>query len=305
LRPRHRRDSLLPANRLRNEQWRRSLDQIAARGGGLEISFPRAGADEFASIDAPDTSNLIWRVRILDLSEDEITLEQPMALGETMKIEKGVELVVVMAVGQNRWMFTTTVLGPGESAPRRSGSAFRVAVPETVERCRRRSFYRVSTTQLVLPKVTCWPLLNPDSVVLAEGANEMRVLASQNPAEKATFENVDAYLTMPEVGPPFGATLANMGGGGIGIVVEPGDRQSLGRHRTFWLSIALPPEITVPLAVTAKLVHTHIDSSQKTYCGLAFEFSHNRSHQKFITDQIRRCVTIQQEAQLRRLRKAG
>lgn len=295
----------MPANRLRNEQWRRSLDQIAERGGGLEISFARAGADHLASADDPDISNLIWRVRILYLTEDEITLEQPMALGETMALEKGVELVAVMAVGQNRWMFTTTVLGPGETAPGRPGAAFRVSVPETVERCRRRSFYRVSTTQLVLPRVTCWPLLNADSVVLAEKSNEMRVLASQNPSEPATFENLDEHLTMPEVGPPFRAALANMGGGGIGIVVEPGDSRSLTRHRTFWLSIALPPEITVPLAVAAKLVHTHIDSSQKTYCGLAFEFGHNRSHQKFIVEQIRRCVTIQQEAQLNRLRKSA
>ena len=230
-----------------------------------------------------------------------------MALGETMVIEKGVELVAVLAVGQNRWMFTTRVLdGPQFlPIPGRSGAAFRIAVPETVERCRRRSFYRVSTTQLILPKVTCWPLLNADSVVLAEKFNEMRVLASQNPGEASTFENVDEHLTMPEVGPPFCASLANMGGGGVGLVVEQGDAQSLTRHRTFWLSIALPPEITVPLAVTAKLVHTHIDSSQKTYCGLAFEFGHNRSHQKFIVDQIRRCVTIQQETQLSRLRKAG
>lgn len=295
----------MPANRLRNEQWRRSLDQIAERGGGLEISFPRPATDEQASADDPITSNLIWRVRILNLTEDEIMLEQPMALGERMALERGVELVAVMAVGQNRWMFKTTVLGHAEPPPGRTSAAFRVAVPETVERCRRRSFYRVSTTQLILPKVVCWPLLNTDSVVLAEKSNEMRVLASQNPSEPATFEDIDEHLTMPEVGPPFKATLANMGGGGIGIVVEQGDAQSLTRHRTFWLSIALPPEITVPLAVTAKLVHTHIDSSQKTYCGLAFEFGHNRSHQRFIVEQIRRCVNIQQEAQLSKLRKAG
>lgn len=300
----------MPANRLRNEQWRRSLEQIFERGGGLEISFPRArgGGDgsEGGTTTDDATCNLIWRVRILRLTDEEIFLEQPMALGETMTLAKGVELVAVMAVGQNRWMFTTRVLGAAEvTIVGRTVSALRIACPDRVERCRRRNFYRVSTTELVLPKVTCWPLLNPDSVVLAEKANEMRVLASQNPQEAADFENVDEHLTMPEVGPAFRATLANIGGGGIGLVVEPGDAQALTRHRTFWLSIALPPEITVPLAVTAKLVHTHIDSSQKTYCGLAFEFGHNRGHQKFITDQIRRCVTMQQEAQLRRLRKAG
>lgn len=297
----------MPANRQRNEQWRRSLEQILERGGGLEISFPRASMDSCAATDEAETSNLIWRVRILSIKHEEITLEQPMALGELMAFEPGVELVAVMAVGQNRWMFTTRVLGQAEvtAGAGRRIAAFRVRCPEQVERCRRRNFYRVSTTELVLPKVTCWPLLNADSVVLAEKANEMRVLASQNPQEAANFEIVDEHLTMPEVGPPFHATLANIGGGGIGLVVEPGDAQALTRHRVFWLSIALPPEITVPLAVTAKLVHTHIDSSQKTYCGLAFEFGHNRSHQKFITDQIRRCVTMQQEAQLRRLRKAG
>lgn len=297
----------MPANRLRNEKWRQSLEQVFERGGGLEISFadPKSGPDRCRA--NHEASSLVWRVRILELTDDEIIVEPPSALGETMTLNAGSQIVGAIAIGQNRWMFPTTVLGSKEVIDRRFGpvQAVRLGHPTEVERCRRRNFYRVSTVELVLPTVTCWPLLDVESVIVAEHANELEIKAAESMGRHQSPETFDEQLRMPEVGPSFKAQLANVGGGGIGIIVDPENAQSLARHRLFWLNIELPPEIELPLAVTARLAHTHIDSSQNTYAGFAFEFGHNRPHQKFIVDQIRKCVARRQQAQVEAMRQVG
>ena len=38
------------------------------------------------------------------------------------------------------------------------------------------------------------------------------------------------------------------------------------------------------IAVTARLAHTHIDSAQNVYAGMAFEFAFNQAHRKFVID---------------------
>ncbi|MFG0329574.1 MAG: hypothetical protein ACF8PN_06695 [Phycisphaerales bacterium] len=291
----------MPANRRRTELWRRSLWQVYERNGALEVSLPRPDDDE--------SSNLIWRVRILGLDEESITIEAPGALGQSMPLDPGTELVCVLGIGQNRWMFPTTVQDQvsHRSGPNRTIVALRLEMPTRVERCQRRSFYRVSTHTLSLPKVTCWPLLNPTTAGVAEKANEAQIRAALNGDPVDDSAVMDETIAQPEVGPSFDATLANLGGGGIGLIIEPEDSRAMGRHRMFWLRITLTPEIPLPLAVSAKLVHTHIDSSQRTYAGFAFEFNHNRTHQRFVVEQLQRYVDVQQD-NLRRaqsMRKAS
>ena len=46
----------------------------------------------------------------------------------------------------------------------------------------------------------------------------------------------------------------------------------------------LRPDIAAPIGVTTRLAHTHIDSAHNLYAGLAFDFSHNLSHRKFVVD---------------------
>ncbi len=302
----------MPATRLRNEFWRRSLQQVYERGGALEIAVS-AVAHEAAmqtqvpsdNGDTPEASgggNLIWRVRILSLSDSEIVVEAPATLGENVPIARNIDLIAVLAIGQNRWMFSTQVIESTmfPMTPMRTVAALRLRMPENVERCQRRSFYRVSTMQLRMPKVACWPLLDLNSATLAEKASELRFLNGNNrPAEAS------GPFTLPEVGPKFEGTLINVGGGGIGLLLEADSAKALARHRLFWLSIDLTPSLEGPIAVAAKLVHTHIDSAQRTYAGLAFEFSHHKEHQKFVVSQFCKYVTMQQQAQMTQLRQAS
>ena len=43
-----------------------------------------------------------------------------------------------------------------------------------------------------------------------------------------------------------------------------------------------------------KLIHTHMESSQHTYAGFAFDFSFNPGHQRVVVDQICRFTARQQ-----------
>lgn len=288
----------MPASRSRTLEWKRCLHQLYERRGAIEIAI--AGD---CSHCGPSPGDLIWRVKMLQLSDDSLVVECPSTLGRDIEIGKGIELIAVIAIGQNRWMFRTTNLdaitmtGPD----RRECRALRLALPEAVERCQRRNFYRVDIASLSLPTVDVWPLLDARSVTLAERANELQGLT----AGAAPVPNSDSpdSLLLPEVGPKFNALLVNIGGGGVGLSVEPTDAPMLTRHRTLWIRFALSDEIPAPVCATGKVVHTHIDSQQRTYAGLAFDFSQNPGHQRFVVDQICRYIALQQKAQL--LRQTG
>lgn len=266
----------MPANRSKTERWRDQLDLILARRGGLEISF------------APDSTpgpDLIWRVRLIRLSDDEIVVEAPGAAGSSVQIPIGSDLLVGMQVGQNRWMFSTRVLGaiPMSSAP--DGRALRLAMPQSVERCRRRSFHRVSTASLSLPMVEVWPVLDPSTIPLAEIANRTQLQEATRGGTGATTQSV-----LPEVAPSFRAELLNISGGGVGLLIAPSEAAALDLSRILWMRIDLRPRIAAPIGVTARVAHTHRDSEQNLHAGLAFEFQFNPPHRAFVVEQICRYV---------------
>ena len=246
----------MPANRSRTSGWRRSLHQIFERNGSLEIAIARYYEEDNSG------QHLIWRVRLLGLSETEVIVEQPMTLGQIIRINKGVEMVAIIAIGQNRWMFPTTNLGLHEQRLNSSKSvpAMRLVLPSEVERCQRRNYYRVETAALILPKVEIWPLLDPKSVVIAERANELQsempATGNQHAGEIHLADDV-----MPEIGPKFTASLVNIGGGGVGLNVEQDQASHLGSHKMYWIRIALPPELENPIYATGKLVHSHMESN--------------------------------------------
>ncbi len=292
----------MPATRSRTENWRNCLWQIFERNGALEISLPNAENDA-----AIDSTNLIWRVKILGIKDDELLVDLPYALGKTLDLDDGIELVAAIVVGQNRWMFDTKVLGHAtqKSKGPRPITGLRLHLPTKVERCGRRNAHRISTSELTLPRVRCWSLIDPASAAIAERANEELVRRVTSSCEMPTSSATDVsefieQLALPEVGPPFDAQLANLGGGGIGIIIDQDSASALTSNRIFYLQFAVPPEVPVPLAVTAKLVHTHIDSTQRTYAGLAFDFSRNKGHETFIAEQLERYLNLRQEAQNRR-----
>ena len=304
----------MPANRSRTQEWRKCLKQVWERNGSLEIAVAgpssndqSPGWEQLAL--APDT-HLVWRVRLLNITETEIHIEEPSALGQAIHIDAGVELIVVLSIGQNRWMFTTKNQGSGpmlrHTAPHsESRGTLRLAMPEHVQRCQRRQHYRVETAALNLPQIEVWPLLDPKSVLLAERACELQAYQNEDVATprkhsgaRADGDAVAIDLTLPEVGPKFTGTLVNLGGGGIGLRVSPSESQPLSRHKLFWMRIDLPGESSIPICATGKLVHTHMESNQDTYAGLAFDFSFNPAHQRFVVEQICRYIALQQRAQL-------
>ncbi|MCC7390002.1 MAG: PilZ domain-containing protein [Phycisphaerales bacterium] len=264
----------MPANRSRTDRWRNCLWQIYERGGAIEISLARPDA-------SPDpASDLIWRVKILNLGDHEIITNQPAAFGRTIPIAPGTKLVGAMSVGQNRWMFQTEALGV------QPGDRLHLAMPETVERCPRRSYYRVTTAAVELPDVECWPLLDPASVVAAEVANEAYARDMLRHRRDPTLAQPQAEQVLPEVGPGFGAKLVNISGGGLGLIVSPQEASGLDRARFVWMRVNLGKDLPAPLALTGKVVHTHIDSAQSVHVGLAFEFGFNPSHREFVISQV-------------------
>ncbi|MFO0834754.1 MAG: PilZ domain-containing protein [Phycisphaerales bacterium] len=262
----------MPANRSRTERWRECMQQIADRQGGLELSIDRP-QDE-------STPDLVWRVRILQLNASDIVVEAPIAVGKAIDLPGGTPLVGGMTIGQNRWMFRTSVV-----RAERLGNTpvLRLRAPESVERCSRRAFYRMSTAELHLPVVECWPLMNPLTAIPAE-------IACRAHARMALAAGGNVLLEppsiLPDVGPSFKARLANISGGGAGLVIERNDAAAVDRTRQLWLRIDLRPAVIAPIALSAKVAHSHIDSAQNLYLGVAFDFSLHNEHKQFVTEQL-------------------
>lgn len=278
----------MPANRSRTERWRQSLQKIYERGGGLEFAIKH---DEDDGI-----KDLVWRVRVLDLNEKEIVIEQPGAMGQSFKISEGVELVGLMSVGQNKWMFKTSVIGKTINETRAGAfPALIIAMPTKVERCMRRQSDRTSIGHLDLPQVECWKLLDPLSAVPIEVANRVQIEGLLKSGGTAGAS--DDAMALPSVGPKFEAQLANLGGGGVGLVVPREHRAAIDSGKVFWLRMDLRPTIPAPVVLTAKLAHSHIDSQQNTYAGMAFEFGINNQHKDFVIKQIARYLGSVQQPQ--------
>ena len=278
----------MPASRSRTERWRDLLQQIAQRGGGIEFSIARPDAPTTANSagtkEGPGTgTDLLWRVRLFNVGESQIVVEHPAAAGSPIRIPAGLEVIATMSVGQNRWLFRTRVLAvqpPSSKGP----ASVTLAAPETVERCSRREFLRVSTASLTLPNVSCWPLLDPTSVVGAEVANRALVQSIER-GDRGAFEAGEATL-LPEVGPHFRAQLMNLSGGGLGLVVARDDHAAANRSRLVWCQVDLRPEIPAPVGMTVRIAHTHLDSGQNLYLGGAFDFAFHASHREFIVEQV-------------------
>lgn len=288
----------MPASRSRTERWKDLLHQVYERGGALEIALqaPQGRPEHKA--------DLVWRVRLLAITPDALVVEYPSAAGRSISLAADVPLVAAMTVGQNRWMFKTTsrgvrVMGQGQGAT----SGLTLDLPEDVERCSRRQFFRISTAELRLPTVQCWPLMNPSSAVAAETASRLAIEDRRElgvPSTETDASTPTDTLLLPEVGPSFKAQLLNLSGGGMGLVIDPAEASKLDRHRYLWLRIDLRPEIPAPLALTAKLVHHHRDSAQNVHAGLCFDFAHHPAHQKFVVETLGRYV-----AELQRTRGAA
>lgn len=289
----------MPAIRSRTEHWLDNLKKVQERGGALEISVNRAGGGD---AHAEETgTDVVWRVRVVRITDQHVVVEPPAAFGTSINLDVDIALIGAMTIGQNRWMFHTRTLGY-INGQRPNERFLLLALPERVERCTRRSFFRISTANLKLPGVECWPLIDPTSVVAAEAANRVEIrdmLSGAIPLPPVTpvMAPLQPPTILPDVGPMFRANLLNVSGGGLGLMVAPGDAAALGARPYLWIRLDLRPHIPAPAAVTARVAHTHTDSSQHVYAGLAFDFAHNPPHRKFIVDLFGQYIDALQRQQ--------
>jgi hypothetical protein len=289
----------VPAHRSRTEHWRDCLKQIHERGGAIEITVDRGQSVEEAAAD--NGADLVWRCRIVSLTDSTIVVEPPAAFGATLTLQPGVKLIGGMTIGQNRWMFHTSTMGYAKNASSFSIDAPLVLqMPETVERCSRRSFFRISTANLNLASVQCWPLLDPSTVAAAEAANRAEIndlLAARSAAQPSADPE---RILLPEVGPMFKASLLNLSGGGLGLMLNHSDSGALSSRPYLWMRVDVRPGVPAPIAMTARVAHTHVDSAQNLYAGMAFDFSHNPTHKPFVIDMMARYID-----QLQKQQRAG
>ncbi len=279
----------MPAHRSRTTNWIDSLKELQQREGCIEITPPSNTAEGQTIAPA-----LICRARVEEIRDDRILLDQPSTLGQPLDLQPGAALVGIISIGQNKWMFATTVIAlfpPKAGAFKRSGT-IAIKLPTSVERCPRRSFYRVSTLALDLPQVTAAPILEPATVPLAQAATREAFFQKLEDPTADTTET--QKFAKPTVGPEFEATLLNVGGGGLALLVSPDAKQNLNKQHLFWTQLPLGNLLPAPLGVAIKLRHTHLDSEQRVEAGFAFDFHADVSHERFIADQLSAYVRMLQ-----------
>jgi len=64
-------------------EWRRSLEQLREREGAIEIAVAHDGGSDEEILGASD---LVWRVRVLDLDDAQIAVDLPFALGQAVEL---------------------------------------------------------------------------------------------------------------------------------------------------------------------------------------------------------------------------
>ncbi len=239
--------------------------------------------------------DVLLRARLLDVQDDGLVVEAPVALGNTVEYAAGTMLVAVMAVGQNRWMFHTTCVGmrPGP----RGTHSLELAIPTRVQRCQRRLDYRIETAQVDLPQVSLWPLLDPATAVPIErlsAAAFIRELDGRSP------DAMEQDPPLPAVGPGCTARLLNLGGGGVGLSVPEDQAGLVGRHAMWWLRFELPPCLNTPIVSAARLAHSHVKSDRTLYLGMSFDFTANPLHRRTVSQQLIRAVQGLPDRQQRR-----
>lgn len=294
----------MPASRSRTEQWKDQLYKLHERGGALEISIRHAQNGDDADSIEQSGGDVVWRVKIVALNDDAIAVEPPAAFGDSVPLRPGIELIGAMTIGQNRWMFLTRTIAAKPGHAGHPGQLI-LTMPEKVERCTRRSFFRISTAELRLPSVQAWPLFDPLSVVAAETANRVRIVDALEGGRSPIQGESTESLLLPDVGPTFTGRMLNISGGGLGILVNHEDIQTATSRSFLWLRMDLRPIIPEPVAVTGRIAHTHMDSTQSLYIGVAFDFAANPAHRQFVAELFAQYMDELQRRQARTSSRAA
>jgi hypothetical protein len=290
----------MPGQRARTAGWRQCLQQICDRRGSIELAVRPPGD---MPGDAP-RGDLLFRARLISIEHGTIRVETPVSLGHAVEFAEGLELIAIMAIGQNRWMFHTHCLGADDSSSPGGLHGLRLAAPSGVERCQRRRDYRIDTADLQLPDVRLWPLLKPSSAIAAERLTAVDFQRELDGVRDVSSDlEIDTDL-MPALGPEYAGRIVNLGGGGLGLAVGMEDAGVIGRHAMWWLRFELPPSVQTPIRAAARVAHRHMRSDRSLYCGMCFDFAVNPSHRNVVARQIMRAIAGLQQRQMA-YRRAG
>jgi hypothetical protein len=270
----------VPANRSRTENFVHNLRELAARSGPAEVCF-------LSDLDgrASPIAQVPWRVQLLRVEPTRLLISTPSAAGQTLPVNTGSTLAVVYAIGQNRWTFRTRVMGAGADGDR---SWLALEMPTSVTRCARRLNERAATTEQNA-SIRCWPLLDPTTARLAEVACAIRY-AQMTRWQGKNGPTLVQEEPMPDVGPELPAVLLNISGGGLGLRVRQEHAVVMDRHAFLFARLQIQGVLPVPLAMTLRRVHSHLDSSGLVYVGCAFEFAFHTEHQRFLAEAMVSCI---------------
>ena len=243
----------MQTRRSRTEHWRESLAEVKARGGTIECTLDG------------EEGGLTWRLRVWGLSEESLVVEAPTAFGHPLILDPGVRMRGTIAIGQNRWDFSTEVLSS-------EGDTLQLKAPSRVRRRR-----RVARTDLgPCPSgLKLRPL--PSGVTGAAAERAWVALASGG-------ETADPALVRPVSAPPISVQLANIGVGGVGVIFEASDAALAMRRGGWWIEGDLPGGGT--LVASAELVHRHLQSDRRLYAGLSFRIGAGQRQRRHLSKLV-------------------
>ncbi len=291
---------LRTSNRVLHD-WEQLVDELEAHNGALGIGLP--GAFE-RDVDAPDENDenhpvnapRPWRVRLLARRHDQWIIERPPIVGRrTGGLIPGVTLIGVVIKGAKRWSFRTSILRSElfELNARNRVPALRLSPPRDIGNAQRRRFYRVSTIGGDVPPVNLWPLLEAQSCIAAENANQLRHL------DESLLAGVDTH-SPPVLGDGFVANMVDVSAGGAALTVARSHAKVFEKHDLFWMELMLATN-DHPLVVAATPVHVRIDRpAASVNVGMSFTHEHHPDYRRFVQENLCRYVAWQQRRLLKR-----
>lgn len=165
----------------------------------------------------------------------------------------------------------------------------RLTSPTDIHSAQRRAYFRVSAVGADVPVVKLWTLADPASAVDAEQANQ----------RAHDGETTDARL--PAIGDLVTGSIFDISGNGMSLMIEAKHLPTLNASMHFWAELRLPGD-PQPIQCVLKRIRLNQEQHGPVLAAFTFDFSHNRPHQRFVTDLVCRFTTAQQRIQLQRQR---
>ena len=251
--------------------WRAAFEKVSDFNGPVELT-PTVSDD-------PVVPDPVIRSRLMRFDAKGITVERPDDVDDRRALRQGRRVELLLVDGNQRWMAVTEVVGFGELAlnERMSVQTVELAAPRSVTSAQRRDYFRVSTAGIRMDPVTLHPAGEPQTEegVMVDGLSK----------------------------DPFDVAMVNLGGGGMGVRVQPPHVDAATYFSEFQAVLRLP----VPdggLSIPAKVVHRQMSYNGTLYIGFNFEYD-GAAMKRQCEDVICHFTTDVQRQQLARQRGGG